>query len=83
LQIDSSVINEEPIEDEESSMHESGRLKNRKKIFSSSKQKSAPVNFQHQFVEDNSDTEDEGAANEDAREASPQVEGDLYNHDDE
>lgn len=49
-------------------MHESGRLKNRKKLFSSPKQRPLALNYQQQFVKDDSDTEDEAIAN-DAREA--------------
>ena len=75
------MINEEPIEDEESSMHESGRLRNRKKLFSSPKQKPLSPNYQNQFVQDNSDTEDEALANEARETCSPKVEGDLYNQD--
>jgi hypothetical protein len=63
-------------------MHESGRLKNRKKLFSSPKQRPLSLNYQQQFVEDNSDTEDEGLANEakgENQERSNHSQGDLYN----
>ena len=64
-------------------MHESGRLRNRKKLFSSPKQKPLSKNYQQQFVQDNSDTEDEALANEARDTCSPKLEGDLYNQDEQ